>query len=1048
MADELATDQDVRDRQERARQRRKAKSARGPIAALGMLLGLTGLVLAIATPLAPAVAHDVTVTWPKAGEQPRSTMAWFVPYSPVSVHAEVPCPVVRNAVDRGEPTTIASSRPSGAPSEGFSVTTAEGHVLVLLGGQEALRAPVGRGDCSVALDADSSGSRARIGDREVALPDEQVEDINAFATDLPPEQADGLRVTAQTANYFENSPTGGKKAVIASQLAVVALALVLLAVEDRRRHGPRRHRKPPRKRRANPVRWLVDLGMVTVMGGWWVLGPNTADDAFAGMTVRNALETGSISNYYRWENASEAPFTLAQHLLEPVANLSINPLALRIPSVVAGLITWLLLSRGIVNVVLPGRGRGFWVRALAALSFLAWWLPFGLGTRPEPFVALGVTAVLALVLHATTRNSLVSLGAGALVAGLSVAVSSSGLVGIAPALVLAVPIWRILGGPGRSALARTSWTLVLAALASTGLVAMFADQSLFGVRQATRLHNFYGPNVAWYQEIQRYEYLLGFDLQGDVARRTPILLTIVVLIFAAVLLNRGARRLPGMRRTHVPAACLALGFALLWVTPSKWTHYFGALAGVGAATLTAGVVLIAVVARRWAKDRTVLVLGLGCTALAVVAAALSFAGKNNWFLHSQYGVPWAEQPIRPLNGPLPWLLLVGVLLVGAAALAVVRNRRGGVRRAVVRMPAAVSTIAVGVTVAMLLGSFALAPARQAGSYSVGGQNLDAIAGGSCGIVDHLVATPELPGGALQPTTGAATSVGFVPAGGYAPDNPPPDPPGEGAAEHLWGSLDGGGQLTTGWLTTGWFGLGELNSATRGRELAVSAAGRTGDGNRLSLEFGASTPDGVRPLGERVLDDADEEPDKRPSYPSDHVVEIKPQDHPSWRTLHLDTADIPAGADQVRVHAVDDATDPAGWLAVTGPRAREVVPMRQYLQGKAPLLADWSMNWSAPCLQDMPRVAHGLVEPPAYLFMPPEKTGFGGTAAYTRSIGGSFTGVSDLGSQEEVPTRLLGVEGKPEYAEWGRLVAMDYPLPSNGFDVTDVPVSRWGWQGEE
>ncbi len=1040
MADERATNRNAHDRP-------KARSARGPVAALGTLLGLLGLVLAIATPLAPVVTHDVTVTWPKAGEQPQSTMAWFVPYSPVSVHAEVPCPVVRTALDRDAPTTIVSSRPPGAPSEGFSITTAQDHVLVLLGGQEALRAPVSQGDCSVGLDADSSGSHARIGDREVALPDERVEDINEFATDLAPEQADGVRVTAQTANYFENSPTTAKKAVIAAQLAVVVLALVLLAVEDRRRRGPRQQPKAPCKRRVNPVRWLVDLAMVAVLGGWWVLGPNTADDAFAGMTVRNGLETGAITNYYRWENASEAPFTLAQHLLEPIANLSINPLALRIPSILAALITWFLLSRGVVDVVLPGRGRGFWVRALAALSLLAWWLPFGMGTRPEPFVALGVTAVLALVLRATTRNSLASLGAAALVVGLSVAVSSTGLISIAPALVLAAPIWRILGGPDRSAVARMSWTLVITALASTGLVAMFADQSLFGVRQATRLHRYYGPNVAWYQEIQRYEYLLGFDLQGDVARRAPVLLTITVLIFTAVLLNRGARRLPGMRRAHVPAACLALGLALLWVTPSKWTHYFGALAGVGAATLTTGVVLIVVVARRWAKDRTVLRLGLGSTALAVVAAALSFAGKNNWFLHSQYGVPWGEQPIRPLNGPLPWLLLVGVLLVGVAVVAVVRDRRGGVRCAVIWMPAAVSTVAVGVTVVILLGSFALAPARQAGSYSVGGQNLDTITGGSCGIVDHLVVTPELPGGVLQPTEGAETSVGFARGTGFATDNPPPDPPGEGRAEYLWGSLDGG-QLATGSLTTGWFGLGDLRSAAPDRELALSAAGRTGDGNRLSVEFGTSTPDGIRPLGQRVLDDADEEPDKRPTYPSDHVVEIKPQDHPSWRTLHVDTADIPAGADQVRVHAVDDTTDPAGWLAVSGPRVREVVPMREYLQDKAPILADWSMNWSAPCVRDMPRVAGGLVEPPAYLFMPPSKTGFGGIAAYARSVGGSFAGVSDLGSQEEIPTRLLGVEDKPEYAEWGRLVAVNYPLPGNGFDVTDVPVSRWGWQGEE
>jgi arabinosyltransferase C len=360
------------------------------------------------------------------------------------------------------------------------------------------------------------------------------------------------------------------------------------------------------------------------------------------------------------------------------------------------------------------------------------------------------------------------------------------------------------------------------------------------------------------------------------------------------------------------------------------------------------------------------------------------------------------------------------------------------------MPAIVSSAATGVTVAILLFSFVVAPFRQAGSYSLGQQMFTSIVGGSCGIIDHVVATPDLPGGVLTSSHGGDESVGFRRNMGYAPGNQPPASAGTGSAEHLWGSLDGG-QISTGSLTSGWFGLPRLPDS---QELAVSVAGRSGDGNRLALEFGQSTASGVRPLGERVLDDTHTDPDERPIYPTDHVIEDEPQDHPSWRTLYVPAREVPAGADQVRVRAVDSTTDPAGWLAVTGPRIREVIPLREYMRGKAPVLVDWSMTWSAPCLRDMPRVGGGLVEPPAFLLNPPDDLGFGGVAAYTRGIGGSFAGVPEVGTQDEIPTRLLGVEDKPEYAEWGHLVAVNYPAKGNGYDVHSVPVARWGWTGEE
>ncbi|WP_229679976.1 arabinosyltransferase domain-containing protein [Saccharopolyspora thermophila] len=967
-----------------------------------VLVGMLGVLAAVAVPLAPVVTQQVTVTWPKAGELPEGTLAFVVPYEPPEVHVRVPCAVVRAGQQRGVPTTLVASRLPGQPTEGFAVTTARDHVIALVAGREALRAPIGPG-CDVAIDADSAGSRASIGAQVAELPGARVRDIVAFTTDLTPQQAAGLHVRVTTATWFENSPTATKQALIAAQLLLVAVAFALLLARDRGRHAARSPRRPG-------MRHLVDAGVVVVLGGWWVLGPTTADDSFAAMTIRNALDTGDVGNYYRWENASEAPFALAQQLLEPVAALSTTPLVMRIPSVVAAVLTWLVLSRGILGAVLPEHGRRSAVRLLAAVSFLAWWLPFGLGVRPEPFAALGLAAVLACVLRAVRTERVTWLGLAALAAGLSVAVTPMGIAALAPFAVLAPRIRHLLSTPV---------VALLAGIAATGIVAMFADQSLFGARRATALHTLYGPDVPWFQEILRYQYLLGFDLQGDLARRAPVLLTFVVAVHTGLLLLRGAGRLPGLRWAHVPPLCLAVSVALMTLTPSKWTHYFGALTGVGAATVTAGVVLITATARQVSRDRVVVLAGLLGTAMAAVAAALVFAGKNNWFLHSQYGVPWGEQPLRPLNSPLPWLLVAVVLLLVP----------GRSRQMLVRMPAVIGAGAMGVTVAVVLSSFVVAPVRQAGGYSIGGQNLTA----GCGIADHVVVTPDVPGGALT-SHDDAHAAGFAAGRGHAPGFDPP--PG---IREFWGSLDGG-QISTGTLTTGWYALPALRPD---QELAVAVAGRSGDGNRVVLEF--ASPTGT--VGERVLDDTWLDTDERPAYPSDHVVQDRPQDHPAWRDLHVPARDVPSGADRVRIRAVDATTDAAGWVAVAGPRVRDVIPLARYLRGRAPILVDWSMTWNAPCLREMPRVAHGLAEPPAYLLNPPAALGFGGTAAYERGIGGTFAGVAEVGTQEEVPTRLVGAERTPDYAEWGHLIAVRYPLPGNRFDVRSVSVPRWGWRGE-
>lgn len=632
-------------------------------------------------------------------------------------------------------------------------------------------------------------------------------------------------------------------------------------------------------------------------------------------------------------------------------------------------------------------------------------------------------------------------------AGLTLAVNPVGVVALAPIVVLAPQIWRVLrcttGSGASGALLPLARLALVCGLGAVGLVAMFADQSWFGVARATELHQFYGPNLPWFQEFQRYQYLLGFDEtfpeQGGAGRRLPVLTTLAVVAGSGLLLVRGARHLPGMRRSYVPAGVVIVALALLALAPSKWTHYFGTLAGFGAAALTCGAVLFCRSARHWREDRAARLIAAGAVVATVSAGCLAFAGENVWFMYSDFGVPNNEGPFRPLDQPWPWLALLAVVL------GLLQLRRNGPTwsSAAMRLPAVASAAVVLTGVAVLLVSFAVAPLRQADSYSIGKQNLNSLRRDTCGVLDHVVTPQTAPNGVLEPAgEEEASTTGFVPQGGYDESSPPPEDPGTGVVTQMWGSLEGGAP-STGALTTQWFTLPRTDER---QELAVSAAGRTGDGNQLRLEFGRSARGQPRPLGDHVLDDSDDEPDKRPDYPSADGQQPSPQDNPDWRTLRMPSSAVPDGADRVRVHAQDATTDTGGWLAVTGPRVLDLAPVRDALQEDAATYVDWSMIWTAPCLRHSPKAAHGLVESPDTLLLPPRELGFPGEASFEKTVGGSFAEPDRIASREVVPTRLLGTEDEPQYADWGQLVHLSYPFRRDSYDAELHERWRWGWQG--
>ena len=560
-----------------------------------MLVGSAGLVLGLALPFAPVVADRTVITWPAPQHDVVSSTALFVPYRPAELTAVVPCAVLRAAAARAAPVTVLATGPDGqglvvrADPTGTLLRLDHRTVSVTIGADVAA-------DCQLGVSAGPRGTTVTPPDgRTVDFPGDPVPEVFALHTDLDPAQAAGMTVQARAASPFATRPTGWKIVLIAVQLLAVLVAVGLLVSAGRRTRAPPLAAEVTERRTRSGRRWPqigVDIAVIAVLGVWAVIGPLAVDDGWAATIARNVAATGSAGNYYRWWNAAETPFALDQQLLAPLTEVSLAPVWLRLPSTVVAVAVWLVLSRGVLAAALPAIAATTRIRLLAAVFLLAAWLPFNLGARPESYVALGVTSVLALLWRA---RGPAALGAAAVVTGLTLAISPTAVVLAAPILIFAPRVVAILRATARSRLELVGLVLLLGCVGSVGLSVIFADQSWDGLITATDWHTAFGPTLPWYREAQRYHYLLGGDQQGSAAKRVPVLLTIAMLPIVAVTVARRSDRSDGDRAAARLAAVVVAALLLLAVVPSKWSFHLGALAGVFAAFL---VVAVTVLTRR------------------------------------------------------------------------------------------------------------------------------------------------------------------------------------------------------------------------------------------------------------------------------------------------------------------------------------------------------------------------------------------------------------------------------------------------------------------
>src|SRR6202035_1975268 len=110
---------------------------------------------------------------------------------------------------------------------------------------------------------------------------------------------------------------------------------------------------------------------------------------------------------------------------------------MRLPATLAGIGCCLIISRYVLRRLGPAKG-GLAANRVAVWTagavFLAAWLPFNNGLRPEPLIALGVVVTWMLVENAIASRRLTPAAVAIIVAMLTATLAPQGLIAIAALL--------------------------------------------------------------------------------------------------------------------------------------------------------------------------------------------------------------------------------------------------------------------------------------------------------------------------------------------------------------------------------------------------------------------------------------------------------------------------------------------------------------------------------------------------------------------------------------------------------------------------------------
>ncbi|MDV6299798.1 arabinosyltransferase domain-containing protein [Dietzia maris] len=1067
------------------------KSRRGPrwgiVAAVS---GLVGILLAIIVPLLPVTQTTSTVSWPEAGTLEPVT-APLVAYYPLDLTVEVPCTAVGQLPDGREDGVLVSTAPREAGENaaaralmvsvaGPDVEVRSRNALVASAPTDAVAAP---GACStIRVTADSGSIGAEfvgleidgqgVGGRIDADLRPQV--VGVF-TDLEGAAPEGMAVDITVDSRYTTQATAIKQIAIVVGILAILVALVALHRLDLRDGRTARRILPPGWWKPRPL----DLLVVATLLVWHVIGANTADDGYILTEARAAVSSGYMPEVFRYYGAPYAPFGMPYYLYTAMSAISLGSVWLRLPALLLGIASWILLSREVIPRLGIAARRAAAVRWSTAAVFLAFWLTYNNGLRPEPIIAFGVLATWVSLERALATGRLLPAATGFIIGGLTLSAAPTGTFCIAVIIAASRPLLLLVIRRAK----RDGWVPTVAPLLAAGLGVLhliFLDQPLVTTLQSSALLGDVGPSGSWYEEVWRYEWLMNPTPDGSLARRFGVLAMLLSLITCAAILFRKGR-IPGVSvgpaRRIVGLAAISIAFMAL--NPTKWTHHFGAFATIGAALAALVTMAVLPAATRSLRNRMLFLAGV------LFVLALSFTSTNGWWYISIYGIPWGgTQPT--IAGITLYSVFLGLMLVALLAALVLhyrepfmtrtgQERDGGDRGPLLRFAREVSHAPLGLAAALvvvvIVASMAAAVRNQYPAYSVGLQNLRALSGEPCGIADVVLAEPDANAGLLAPVGEPRDQ---LEAGGEAvvfdPDGIPTDLTATQAADtDTPGTGEGSDTTSTTAGTEGGVRIGEgINGSHAVLPFGLDPARVPVLGSHQSgAQFNAeTTTDWYRlPEGAGENDRKREDPlvtiGVAGSFAPDAVlveystgggefevagsvlpIDIGPA--PSWRNLRVPTDTLPDDATAIRLVVRDLDPDPSRWIAFTPPRMPELVTMQQLVGDSRPVLPDWAVAFHTPCLRPFDEYA-GVHELPEYRVLPDRGLAVSSTNTWQAWDGGGPIGFIEL---------LLEGETVPTYLEhdwdrdWGSLVRYT-PLVPEAREATvthDEAVRSGLWNG--
>jgi arabinosyltransferase A len=1082
---------------------------------IAVIAGIAGVVLCGLMPLLPVKQTTATIAWPQAAGPDgliSDITAPLVSGAPQALDVSIPCRTIATLPAAGG--VVLSTNPPGgieASRNGLFITANRDAVVVAFRDSVAAVAPkaaVASGACSTLhvwanageVGADFVGIPGATGTLEA----EKKPQVTGVFTDLKVAAQPGLSARIDVDTRFITSPTVLKLGAMVLGVICVVASIVALGVLDRRsrsggdiRPGPGRQLQLAWRRfwRVGLSAWLVDIGVVGTLLLWHLIGAISSDDGYNLTIARVSADAGYAANYYRFFGATEAPFDWYQSVLAQMAAISTAGVWMRLPATAAAIGTWLIISRCVLGRLGSGK-RGLANNRVAVWTagavFLAAWLPFNNGLRPEPLIAFGALAAWMLVENAIATRRLWPAAVAIVVAVFSVTLAPQGLIAVAPLLVGA----RTVAGIIRSRRAVDGVVAPLAALAASlalVFVVIFRDQTLATVAESARIKYKVGPTIPWYQEFLRYYFLTVEDsADSSLTRRFSVLILLLCLLgMLAVLLRRGG--VPGLAKG--PAwrliGATAVGLLLLTFTPTKWAVQFGAFAGLAGAL---GGVTAFAFARVGLHSRRNLALYV--TALLFVLAWAT-SGINGWFYVGNYGAPWFDkQPVIlgiPVTGIFLALAIVTGLLAGwlhfrmdyTGHTEVANTRRN-------RVLASTPLLVVAVIMVVLeVGSMAKGAAQRYPIYTTAKANVDALASGlsntSCAMADDVLVEPDANAGLLQPVPGqrfgrygplgGENPVGFTPDGVsdiLEPAEPvtanpgtvnSPGSPNEPNIGIGYAAGTGGGYGPVGVngsnaflpfgldpkrtpvmgsynentvaakVTSAWY---QLPPRSADRPLVTVAAagaiwyyeedGSFNYGQSLKLQWGVHRPDGSFQALGQV-----------------QPIDIFPQK--AWRNLRFPLAWAPPEANVARIVADDPNLSTDQWFAFTPPRVPVLETAQQLLGSQTPVLMDIATAANFPCQR--PFSEHlGVAELPEYRILPNFKQVVVSSKQWQSAEGGGpFLFIQALLGTTTVPTYLRD----DWYRDWGwieryRRVVPASVAPNAVIDQGSARVFGWSRSG--